>query len=144
MNMQVQLIYIIPIISGFFAGTTNQLNLSVGNQDLLRVEFITEGVTYNQISDLRASQQIRLFGGTWNSNWYNVHSGKLFFNDGIPSNGTHLTKVFNTSGSNILCEEWDSRNTYGSNIIEAPLFQHFLNRTEYFLYIFHFKHESYQ
>ena len=95
-----------------FIGNNNH-NISTGNNDLLNIEIHEAGVNFHQFSNIRVSGQIRMVGGIWNSNGHNVNSGKILFRDFEPSNAS-IPKVFNTAGSNILCEEWDSRLTYGS------------------------------
>lgn len=96
-----------------FKGTTIQ-DITTGNHDLLRIDFLTAGTTYNQLSNLEVSQQIRLYGGHWKSNGFDVNAGKILINDGIPSNGTQLVKTLSTGTSKIFCDVWDSRLTYGS------------------------------
>lgn len=95
-----------------FVGS-NQQNISTGNQDLSSVQFVNAGTTYNQLSNLKASERIRMYGGTWNSNGYNVNCGTLMFQDSNGS-GNPLTKIFNASTSNILCDLWTSRFAYQS------------------------------
>lgn len=95
-----------------FVGT-NQQNIETGNQDLSNVEFVNAGTTYNQLSNLKATERIRMFGGTWNSNGHNVNCGTLLFQDSNGS-GNPLTKIFNASTSNILCERWESTFAYQS------------------------------
>lgn len=90
----------------------NDHNIQTGNNDLQFVVF--EEGTFNQLSNLKASERIHMLGGTWNTYGYNVNSGFLLFNDGLPSNATRPPRVLNGGNSNILCTEWDSRNTYGS------------------------------
>ncbi|NNF32534.1 MAG: hypothetical protein HKN68_00385 [Saprospiraceae bacterium] len=90
-----------------------QHNIITGNQDLSSVEFLNAGTTYNQLSDLKATERIRMYGGTWNTNGYNVNSGILLFQDNNGS-GSPLAKVFNASTSDITCDQWYSRLAYQS------------------------------
>jgi hypothetical protein len=48
-------------------------NITPAGQDLSNVAFSDENGTYNQLSNLTASQQIRMYGGVWNANGYDVN-----------------------------------------------------------------------
>jgi len=91
----------------------NQQNITTGNQDLSSVEFVNVGNTYNQLSSLKATERIKMFGGTWNTNGNNVSCGMLLFQDNNGS-GSPLAKVFNASTSTITCDRWRSTLTYQS------------------------------
>ena len=95
-----------------FDGPNNH-SITTGNNDLMNVQFLNENGSFNQLGNLKATTQLRMFAGTWNSNGHNVNVGKLIFEDDNPSSSP-LTKLFNTGSSNILCEEWESGFTYGS------------------------------
>lgn len=101
--------------------SANTHMIQTGNQDLNSIEFFTEGATYNQPGPLLATKQIRMYGGTWNSNGHDVTTDKLLFHDGISSGGAQLVKVFNSAGSDIFCDRWDSRFTYGSLTVSGDL-----------------------
>jgi hypothetical protein len=91
-------------------------DIYTGYNDLLNVEFYTAGGTYNLLNHFTASLQIRMFGGTWNSNGRDITSLKLLFLDNEPSNAP-FTKLFNAGTSDIICDEWDSKFTYGSLVV---------------------------
>jgi hypothetical protein len=91
----------------------NVHTITTGGQDLFNVEFQGATDTYNQADALLASERIRMYGGTWNSNGFDVSTGFLYFRDNNPANNP-LTKIFNAGSSEITCYEWDSKLTYGS------------------------------
>ncbi|OAV43652.1 hypothetical protein [Lewinella sp. 4G2] len=93
--------------------------ITTSGEDLKRVEFLDENATYEQLDDLEASQQLRMYGGVWNSNGHDVRAERLFFRDNASSSNP-LTKVFNTAGSTIFVDEWDSKLTYGSLTVNGP------------------------
>jgi hypothetical protein len=94
----------------------NSHDIYTGYNDLLNVEFFSEGGSYDLLNHFTASLQIRMYGGTWNSNGRDITSDKIYFKDDEPSNAP-LTKVFNAGNSDIMCDEWDSKLTYGSLVV---------------------------
>lgn len=87
-------------------------NIAPKGHDLFHIQFLDENVIYNQIDNLTASAKIRVYAGTWNTNNHSVTSDYILFRDTNPSSNS-LTKVMNAGTSDIICEEWDSKLTYG-------------------------------
>jgi len=86
--------------------------------DLINIE-IHPGSTFDQQDDLLVSNQIRMFGGVWDTNGHEVTSDFLWFRDNEGS-ANPFPKTLNITGSSIYCEEWDSRLTYGSLTVVGP------------------------
>ncbi len=95
-----------------FVGSNDHI-LKTGGLDMYSIEIHGAGVNFDQHDDLQASAQIRMFGGVWNTNGFSVSTGFLWFRDDAGSSNA-ISKIFNTSGSSIFCNEWDSKLTYGS------------------------------
>ncbi|MEL6987211.1 MAG: hypothetical protein AAGK97_05225, partial [Bacteroidota bacterium] len=95
----------------FVGSDTHDVNTA--GLDLLSIEIHGNNTNFNQLSNLKCSTQIRMLEGVWNTNGYQVSTDILWFRDRA-STSNPLTKVFNTSGSSIYCNEWDSKLTYGS------------------------------
>ena len=89
-------------------------NIHTRNLDLQSVKFLGEGATYNLDSHLKATVQLRMYGGIWNSNGRTITAGKLLFYDDFAPPTPRLTKIFNAGTSIINCDEWKSTLAYGS------------------------------
>lgn len=92
---------------------SGQHNIRTGGNDLYHVEFLDVNGVYTQFSDLTATGQIRMYGGTWNTDGFDVNSYRLLFKDDN-SSSSPITKVLNTGGSTLTTDNWDSGFTYGS------------------------------
>ncbi len=98
----------------FVGAGTHALN--TGSHDLLHVEFFTAGGTYTQITDLTASLQIRMHGGTWIADGHDVYTDYLYFRD-TNGSGNPIPKQFSADVTNIYCSEWDSKFAYQSLVV---------------------------
>ncbi|WP_235297251.1 hypothetical protein [Portibacter marinus] len=83
-------------------------------QDLNHVEFRHPNALYVQDSDLYATARIRMYGGEWFTQGFDVRTeGDLIFQDNQSSTDPY-PKEFNTSGSSIYCQEYFAKFVYGS------------------------------
>lgn len=91
-------------------------NITTNGKDLMGVELLHANGEYNQMDNLEVSERIRHFGGEWNTNNHDVSSAFIYFRDNNSSNNA-LSKQLNAGTSDIFCDEWDSKLTYGSLIV---------------------------
>lgn len=96
--------------------SNNQHDITADNHDLMNVVFYNAGGDYNQMGPLWASERIRMYGGTWNSNNEDITTNYLHFQDNNSSSNP-LTKVFNSGTSDIFCDEWSSKFVYQSLVV---------------------------
>ncbi|GLR15821.1 hypothetical protein [Portibacter lacus] len=95
-------------------GNSVKHNLITSGINLNHIEFKDAIGDYLQYTDLYASSRIRMYGGEWQTNGFEVRTeGLLLFHDSQASNNQYSKDVY-TDGSEIFCGTFDAKFVYGS------------------------------